>query len=317
MVIDAVNANYSQIRSAYAVLSDVTQDSTVEKQEEITRRLPGGEAIIWKLPRMELKGTWWLRGDDLRYDQEPLGSTPASLARIIVRKEGVWTQYSPNSSHAWIRRTESLPGFFLADLREIGSESVKRGMVDVLREDWIVSAQLVQNDSPQGFVRIITERPSGDRTTYEFAVEENLLPTRFYTKRGDGSLVQFAEIEYQDVLEGRAKFLRRMTRRYFDKGVTDIPSEEGWRQWISLEVVELELNREVPDELFALEFPPGTRVDDTLRHDIYKTRPPPEPRRLAWRWLLFLGLPAVVLLLLAVRAIKGQKRTANIPDSID
>jgi hypothetical protein len=106
-------------------------------------------------------------------------------------------------------------------------------------------------------------------------------------------------VQYQDALEGKAKFLKQSTRLFYSQGYTRNKRDTGWRQRLSTEVIgELELNESIPDSAFAVEFAPGTRVNDNIRLANYLVSPPlAVERHTMWPYTLAI---VIVLLIMTV-----------------
>ena len=300
MVINAIEANYSQIETARVVFHETHEDPTVEEDQELTSTLPGGgQVTVWKSPRRECNGTYLLRGDDVRVELDPVKEGGPVGKRTFLRKDGVWTQYVPGKSQAWIRRQQKMANRPPLDLRELASDGVRRGVIDLLREEKVVSARLVDHEG-RSVARVVVEKSAQSQRTYEFAAEENFLPTRVYTeRRDDDSLIQVVDIEYEDVLDGRAKFVRRMDTRFFAKGATKVPTSTDWRKRITLAVLECDLNTELDERAFVLDVAIGTRVVDSVKQKTYRTQPPPRSRSRTWWWMC-LGATGLFLCLLAL-----------------
>lgn len=307
MAIDAVRSNYALIESAKCTLREIRTDATAAKPGVAVRKMPGGGQVrVVHWPRMQWDVRVTLRGDDLRVDRKPAGSAAGFGPETRMFSKGIWTQYTPGSSSAWVHRTEDMPGMFPLDPRQLGSDDARRSVLDILREDRIVSAGLATSTDGKAIVQIVARTARGVRTTYEFDSEANFLPTRFWTNWPDGSVLQLVEIQYQDVLDGRAKFLKKLTRRFFAQAVTQVPSASGWRESFSREVVAIVLNGPVAADTFQLDLPPGTRVSDNTRQAIYAASALPTKRPIG-RWAYILGIVHLSILLVCVRVYKAKK----------
>ena len=99
------------------------------------------------------------------------------------------------------------------------------------------------------------------------------LPIRWETHWADGSLLQSIVYEYDDVLDGKAKFLKTLIRRFYKEGVTLSPDSALWNQQIVRNVTVLSVNQPIPPSTFTIEFAPGTRVTDNTKGAVYRTAP--------------------------------------------
>ena len=307
MVIDAIRSNYSMIKTADVSISEISEDARVRKLDSsVKRNAHGGEIRITRVPRAEWKVRVVTQGDDMRLDRVPSESGPRFGEESRACLNGVWTHYTPGSSAAWIHKTEDLPGMFPEDPRQLGSDDVRRSVIDILREDRLVSAELTKSEAGEALVRVVAESNKVVRTTYEFGAKSGFLPVRLMTRWPDGSVLQLVDFEYQDVLDGKAKFLKRLTRRFFAKGATEKPATTGWRQSLVREVEGLVLNEAIRSERFEIELPPNTRVCDNVRQVIYRaTEPVSETRQTRWPYTV--ALVGVIVALISLRTYKHTR----------
>ena len=300
LVIDAIRRNDSQIHSAHLRLLETREDR--QPLELNTGEESGDETIrIFQQPKMEWAVDVTLRGSDLYVERSPADSMRSfSGNEISVRSGGKWTQYFPADKVAWIRRNRELPRIFPVDPRDIASEGAHRGTIDVLEEDRIHSAELTA-DSGLPLIRVVTADANDNRTVYEFRQRNSFLPSSVQTHWPDGSLLQHVQVEYQDVLEGRAKMMSRCTRVFYPQGFTREPTPDGWRQKLSTQVVgDIILNRSIAADVFQVNFAPGTRVSDNTRLANYIVAAAPVPVRNPL-WPYTAGIVAILLILIAIR----------------
>ena len=307
LAIDSITRNYSLIKTAQLTIRQVSENTYLPKPGVYVRRTPSGRKVRDTIRSRQSPRTEWtlriaLRGSDIRVDRSSAASTsskPSPETHAFVN--GVWTQYVPDVSAAWIRRPEELPRLLPLDPRRPAADHAQRDVTDVLHQGTIVSAILTTSPEGKPLVRIVVRSEDGSPTTYDFAGEANFLPTRVMTRWPDGSLLQLVDIEYQDVLDGKAKFLKRMSRRFFAKGVTSSPTTIGWRQHLSQEVTgNLRLNDGIADAVFEVRLPSGTRVTDNIRRDVYTAHAGHAPEPFLWWWHT-IGIIAALFVLVAVR----------------
>lgn len=304
LVIDAMENYFGPIETAELTVREVVEDATVAQRKVTVHKTPDGRQVrVSRTPRRESYAHVLLGHGDLRVDRARRADGTAVFERL-ARIDGIWTQHVPESGAAWIRRPNGMPGMFPIDPRQVGSQDIRRSLIDVLREDTILSARLTRSPGGEDRVRIVAKPLQGTPTTYEFSGSVGFLPTRFTTRWPDGSLLQLTDYQYQDVLDGKAKFLKKVTRAFFAQGVTRQPREDQWRQRIIREVTgAIVLNRPVAREAIAITLPPGTRIYDATRSDIYVSQQPINGRPLSWWWygLAFLGCAALLVSLKIVR----------------
>jgi len=275
LVIDAIEKNFAAIDTADLRVHEVMEDATVAERKVTVTKLPdGSEVHVTRAPHSEWYGRILIRSHDFRIDKLP-GADAKGVIESHAFVDGTWTQYVPGSTAAWIRKPRGMPGMFPLDPRQVGTDDIRRSVIDILREDTIVSAQLTTSSRGGGLIRIVAKPASGVRTTYEFSAAANFLPIRLSTRWPDGSLLQLVDYEYQDVLNGHAKFLKKVTRSFFRKGATRKPPADGWRQRVVRELVgPVVFNKPISKTAVAITLPPGTRVSDSTRSDVYTSHIP-------------------------------------------
>ena len=170
MVLDALQSNFSLIKTAKLTVRDVLEDATVGKDETTVSQLPDGSEIrMMRSQRSEWEGQIVLSGEDLRVDLYAKRFGNGEVAETRAFRNGIWTHYAPRNSAARVHRMEHMPGMFPIDPRQVGSDDVRRSVKDILREDRIVSAELKTSDPADMVVRIVAESARGAQMAYEFA----------------------------------------------------------------------------------------------------------------------------------------------------
>ena len=76
---------------------------------------------------------------------------------------------------------------------------------------------------------------------------------------------------YQSVLDGEGHVLKTLVRRFYNKGVTDDPESDQWRQQQTRIVSATQINEPIAEEQFRIEFDPGTRIVDCIKGVVYRT----------------------------------------------
>ena len=270
MVADSIHANYSHIRSAELTIRETTKDASVSNAHtEVLNLSIGGVARIQRTPTTVRETRVWLRGESVRVDRSQANKAVEDVHETLVRHDGVWTQHVGPSNAAWRRRPSEMPGMFPQDPRDFGSQDVRRSMADVLGEDAILTAQMEMDAEGRAIAQMVTRGAKGNETTYEFCAEELFLPTRLTTHWPDGSILQLAEIRYQRVLDGKARFPETLVRMFFEKSTAFAPTRVGWREKLTREVTsEITLNEQIADSVFQPDIPAGTRVSDNFRQAV-------------------------------------------------
>ena len=162
----------------------------------------------------------------------------------------------------------------------------RRGLLDQLNMSRIVSLVPAPAAAPQNPIRFVAEIAvdpgtgyrKGQRFTYVVDTERNHLPTRIASLYDDGSLHYLDEIAYQEVVPGKAWFVREWSRKVFMPEVrAQDPTAQGWHQMVLLRTIgDLQVNMHLPDDAFHVEMPPGTRVTDQVHSSTYHVGLEPE-----------------------------------------
>lgn len=295
-VISGIKNNYSHVRTIQAVLEEVSEDASVTKAETKTVKSPSGATLTYEVsPRASWESTVYAKGDQVRRDTT---DTSQNRSQMLVYKDGVWTQYIPSSRTAWLRRTDQMPGLAPADLRDTGSPSLRHPLVDILREQDITSAGLGQDPATPGMIQIVTSGPSEEQR-FQFDPDYSFLPISRTTRHRDGTICAFEQLTYQPLLDGRAWLVKERTLYFFDEGVTREPIEHGWRERHTTTVKNVVINEDIPDSIFSIELPAGTRVRDSTTPG--RDGPAVEGHRIGFSIAILSGLVILVFIVLVVR----------------
>jgi len=305
LVIDAIDRNFSVIKTAEMTVREVLEDASVRAPKVTVTQTPnGGELRVRRTPRNEWQKRILLKGDKLRVDTIDNWRGEPRVTETWALAEGVWTQYIPHRSAAWVRRINEMPGMSPMDPRQVGSNDVRRSIREILRQDAILSAKLTTSADGNDRIQIVAKPAQGTPTSYEFSADQDFLPTRLETRWPDGSLLQQVDYEYRDVLDGRTKFLEKVTNSFFAQGATRRPKASGWRQRHVRELTsDVVINQTVAEDAFKVQFQLDTRVSDNTRHAVYMSRVPVSARRLPWSWY-GAGILGCVTLLVSLRTYR-------------
>ncbi len=155
------------------------------------------------------------------------------------------------------------------DPREVGAVFTSMGLADLLRSRELVDARLIGRRDSMTVAQVVV-KTGVDRNEYEFDSSVGFLPTRKCTTiLSDGSLKSCLEVSYQEVLDGRARFLKEAVEKFFPPGVAESPADTGWRQRIRQTVTELRINQEVQESVFDIHVPVGTVVSDRITKKVH------------------------------------------------
>ncbi|MBI1902666.1 MAG: hypothetical protein HYS13_16325 [Planctomycetia bacterium] len=267
-VVAAIQSNYEKIKTLELRVEGHHEDRSVRAAETRRIKSPTGDKEVvyrvapesWAYESIVIKGTK-IRRDIL---ERPEGQATASMAHA----DGVWTDFSVDAKLARLNRKDDLPGYWPFDPRDVGSVSIRRSMIDTLRQANFVSASL-------GAGKIILTTQAG--AVYTFDQRAAYLPTLLVDRHKDGSVHMAEEYSYQLLLSGAARVLDKTVSRFYDRGVTNDASDDGWRQRSTTTVRIVNVNHEVPDARFVISLPAGTRVGDGLKNRVYivgKAEPP-------------------------------------------
>ena len=264
-VIAGIERNYSQIQSATMIVEEVSISPNVERRETLTAESSGGAIISYTVaPVSTYRYELILRGDELRSDTISRVGDDWELTGVTIRRDDVWTLYHVDAQWAQIKPTSDLGGRFPMDPRQFGASDWRFDLVEQIRDLEFVGFIPYLADEVER-LRLLTKRKTGSgaeqTTIYEFDPSRNYLPTLVANLRDDGSINDSVEIDYQEVIPGSAWIFRDLSRKFFTDENEGELAARGWRQQIiSRTVGKVTVNEEIPDEVFHIEFPEGTRV---------------------------------------------------------
>lgn len=266
MLIDASASNYSLIDSAQLEMHEVQRDRSMSEVRSEDFELPGGGSVkIVRRPLQEMLLNVRLQGESIRVDRHLGRNGSGQLEEIANRTDGKATQYVPALRTAWRRRPDSLPLAFPLDPRQCGVDEENQRLADLINDP---NGRSVRREHVGGATVIVIEQahPSGASKRWEFRSDSRFLPCRFLTTWEDGSLLQVVDYTYAPVLGGEALLVRKIRRRFFDKGVATDVKSESWRQEMVRTVIgEVLVNEPLEKEVFQLKLPPDTQIRDSTQ----------------------------------------------------
>ena len=269
-VIDGIERNYSGIHSARLTIEEVTISPDVERRETLTTETSNGAILTYSVAPVWIgRSELTLRGSDLRSDTTSRVGDDWELTGVTIHRDDVWTLYHLEQQWAQIKPTDDLHGRSPIDPRQFGAGDWRFDLVEQIRNQKVIEVTR-DGDADDARLRLLTEFHSGSDTVrrriYEFDPSRNYLPTLVANLKDDGRTVNDAvEIDYQEVIPGTAWFFRDLSQKFFTDENTGDASGTGWRQQVIWRTVgKVHINEEIPDEVFHIEFPEGTRVVDQV-----------------------------------------------------
>ncbi|AMV38320.1 hypothetical protein [Planctomyces sp. SH-PL62] len=262
--LDAIRDNYGRIHDGSATIQTRITDRSVSKPE--TKRFESDGLVIEVKTAPESRSTESVifRGDHVlsRIKDQTTGGE-----EIFLRLGDAWKVYSGRMNRLQIVDREGLPDRFPIDPRDVGAPSIRTSLIETLNSPDVAEAAMADSRGvPIG--RIVRSRRLGPEslfsTTYEFSPRDRfLLKRRIETLNGD--VTSILDVEYQDVLDGEAKFLKTASWKFYD---AKFPLEnlitDAWRQEVRIEVEELSLNQGVDEARFGeLSLPKDVEVFDS------------------------------------------------------
>ncbi|MDA0657218.1 MAG: hypothetical protein O3C60_00115 [Planctomycetota bacterium] len=271
LVIDAFEGNEARIQSVTGVIQEVSKDTSVKEVQVSEVRLSEGRiARITQRPHQDTELQFTLKGPQQKIIRLFKSGDAVRSREEHLFRDGRWTQYVPSLPAAWINGIHQGPGTFPLDPRQVGSVQVGQTLVDCLRREKLISAELKQDQEGGPTIFMLTSDAVGEKVTRQFAASCDFLPTRWETHWPDGSVLQSIPYEYESIVDGKARFPRLIRRRFYEKGVARDASSDQWRQQVVRKITIQSVNQPIPSETFAIEFSPGTRVTDNVKGAIYK-----------------------------------------------
>lgn len=281
-IIGGVVRNNAGIQTARLKIERITIDPSVERRETKTAKSVDGKATL-KLtvaPVFVRQSELVLRGPDFRSDTlERIGGEWKS-SHVTIREGDVWTFYHPQTEWAEIQPSRSIASFAPIDPRDFGAKDQREGLLRRLWSLQVIEVQREQTLAGVPLIKVVAKGPAeGMREKYTFDASKNYLPTSIASVRGDGSLNSVVEINYREVGPG-IWLAREYSRKFFaeDCNATG-PDGLEWTQLAIERVVgDVQVNEAVPDAVFDLEFPEGTRVVDQIHSSTYIVTPEDEEK---------------------------------------
>ena len=254
-VIEGIKSNYAALKTVVATIERRLTDPSVSERTEERFENEGFVAVMVREPVSVRSNIVTLRGRDLRSD--PLDNDGTLWTCV----DDVWTQYSATHETAWIRKTGQMPGMSPIDPREVGSTELREPLLDRLRDSELRSFERTEDG-----IEILWIRPSGKQYRCRVDPQRNYLPTMFEYLDDEGKPYLIIDIEYQRVGE-HVWFLDRAQTRYLISGQVSETRTLGRPR----------VNEEIPDHIFEIKLPVGTRVSDSVHHSIHRVRSEPAP----------------------------------------
>jgi len=273
MVIRAMGRNYEQIKSA-----EVTMEVNSEEDRSVLPAYllkpdpkPRQDPNILDVFSVAFRHTEHLviRGEDLRYEVH----RNDGISQTTVYKAGKVFDYVPTTGQLNIRwrRDFRVPPI---DPRDVGTIDSSMALADLLRSKELVEARLLKREDSTTVARVVLKYER-DRVQYEFDSSVGFLPTLKVATSPDGSVKSWLQISYQDVLDGKARFVKEAVRRSFPPDGPKTPTEKGWYQRMRYTVTKLQINPEVDDKAFQIDVPVDTFVYDWTKGERpVEIRPP-------------------------------------------
>lgn len=249
--IDAILANDRLIQDGTARITTTVTDRSVTKPETIRSETDGGlVAVLSRAPVARTTESVTFRGADVLARIE---GRDGSCDQLFLRRGDSWKVYTRSMNRLQIVDREGLPDRIPVDPREIGSGSIRRSLIDRLNAPDVAEAAMIESAGARigRVVRIMkTDVGVESRTFYEFSPDDRFLLRRAISTI-DGNVISILDLNYQDVLDGRAKFLKSSSLKFYaPKSPLEALDPEAWHQEVRVDVQELTLNRGVDDEAF-------------------------------------------------------------------
>lgn len=222
----------------------------------------------------------WFDGLNERSEVEETGE-------LFMWHDGITTTHWPSVKQADIYHSKHKSVVGSEDPRFIGFRQGEGGLLSILTgntDGWwegndvhppyqIHSARRIDRDG-QNLVVIEAKKPNAVETTViECDAAISYLPTRVYDRGEDGDIHSVTDIEYSRVAEHRTPVWfpnRAVTKHAFPHHIKS-PDAEEWGQTVTISIKQLEMDPEVPKDLFDIpEFPEGTVVHDGIEETTYK-----------------------------------------------
>ncbi len=302
-VVAGIEHNDSQITTIKATMLSTTERAWVKERREVTVELPGGaRGSFIESPKSEEYHRIIIRGDQLR--SELFDPDQAQAIEVIVRnKEGDWAQYSPTNNAAWIRPEGGMPGVSPYDPRQMGFWEVGDRFPDLLRKERLLSVVALKGASKSALIEVVLRDSKQRKMSVRFDGSVNFLPIviNYYQAADSDYLAGSTSIEYQRLNGCDAWFPEKGVMKIFEKGVAKTPDAGTYREKTTIEVRDLIVNADLPDEDFSLKLPPGTRVNDARTRKSPAVHPEVSRSSSKWLRILFSVVSLLCIFLFLVR----------------
>ena len=267
--IDSIEKNYAEIKTVQGTLEQIAIDPAVDKRETVTMKLANGTATTTFAPVSISRNVFTVKGNDLRSDSYGRNKDEWTLGGKTSRRGDVWTFFHPQEPWVQIKRTVHLGGESPFDPRNYGGQSEKHGLLDQMRRGrplevvsrankWQIRTEIIED--------VQYAYRKGHQHSYVLDPAMNYLPTQVISYCDDGSINIVQELTYDEVIPHKAWFMREWAEKLFhpDKKVADASSNQ-WRNLIIARIVgPLRIDEDVKDNVFDIQFPPGTRISDMV-----------------------------------------------------
>lgn len=292
-VIESVRKNDSAIKSFHALevvhmgpIDDLPQLGTPDFKNAPPRKNPDSDEVVgvatFVLPPkggVTLRYDIWFDGLNERAKEETTGT-------LFMWHDGTTTTHWPKSKQADIYHSKNKSVLQSEDPRFIGFIRSEGGLVNVLtgNSDGLMGGNVevkhqihsVRRTDRDGHKLVVIEaqNPNEEVTTViECDATYNYLPTRIYYRSDDGKIDSKTDIEYSQVESNPRPvwFLRSAVQQFASSHDIKSPDADEWGQTVTMKIKELEVNPEIPKDLFDLpELPDGTIVHDGIKEETYK-----------------------------------------------
>jgi len=261
---NAIVANYSKIKSASLSVDDTTINLNPAK---LAGRTPDGNAISLSFPA-KVSTSWKLSLDGDRLRCDIIADDPeAGFETFVCGDNNIWTQYKSEMKTAWLRLPSQMNGISIVDVRNFGSPSFSESLAEVLATQ-LVGGILIDDTLDNAVIRLATDGPAG-KYTWTLDPKRNYLPIRRSSQYPDGTRCDDCEIEYQQVLDGKAWLVSLFQQSfYYDVGSGAVLTNGNWSQRRSIAVTVESVNEPLEKSLFSFEFPPGTNIRDQVQQQV-------------------------------------------------
>ncbi len=279
-VIESVRKNDAAIKSFHAI-EEVHIGPCDFEFEPVRAEKQGSTTLSFEpIPK---------NGVTLRYDiwfDRMNERTEEKSGWLFMWHDGTTTTHWPSEMQAHIDRSKSKPLLQSEDPRYIGFRQGEGGLLSILTgntDGWwegndvhppyqIHSARRIDRDG-QNLVVIEAKKPNAVETTViECDAAISYLPTRVYDRGEDEEIGSVTDIEYSQVAKHPHPVWfphAAVSKNAFPHHIKS-PDADKWGQTVTFKVIGLDVNPEIPEDLFDTpEFPEGTKVHDNLDENTF------------------------------------------------